>query len=71
MVSPYEIVSRHIAAALAEAARHAIPAETIASNLIGEAVRILKQHRSSDDIRSELSFAIDNIDQQDYAFLRP
>jgi hypothetical protein len=71
MVSPYELVSRHVAAALEEAASHAIPPETIASNLIGEAVRILKQHRRLDDIRSELNFVIDNLEDRDYEFMRP
>lgn len=71
MVSPYELVSRHVAAALEEADSHAIPPETIASNLIGEAVRILKQHRRLDDIRSELNFVIDNLEDRDYEFMRP
>lgn len=71
MVSPYELVNRHVAAALEEAAQHAIPVETIASNLIGEAVRLLKQNRTADDIRSELSFVMENIEERDYEFMRP
>jgi hypothetical protein len=71
MTTPYELVSRHVAALLQEAGGAAIPPETIAGTLIGEAVRILKERRTPDDIRSELMFAIENLEDRDYEFMRP
>lgn len=70
-ISPWELVNRHVEAALAEAAGTGIPAETVASNLITEAVRILKARRKADDIRAELQFAIENLQERDYEFMRP
>ena len=69
--SPWEVVNRHVEAALAEAGAANIPAETVASNLIAEAVRILKTRRPPDDIRAELQFAIENLQERDYEFMRP
>ncbi|MCW0234813.1 MAG: hypothetical protein OJJ21_14530 [Ferrovibrio sp.] len=69
--SPWEVVNRHVEAALAEAGAAGIPAETVASNLIAEAVRILKTRRQPDDIRAELQFAIENLQERDYEFMRP
>ena len=71
MASAYELVNRHVEALLAEAAASSVAPETVASNLITEAVRILKQHRAPADIASELTFAIENIEERDYEFMRP
>jgi len=70
-MSAWEMVNRHVEAALAEAVTTGIPAETIASNLITEAVRILKASRPIEDIRAELLFAIENLEDRDYEFMRP
>lgn len=70
-MSAWELVNRHVEAALAEAATAGVPAETVASNLITEAVRILKTRRTLDDIRGELQFAIENLKDRDYEFMRP
>lgn len=70
-MSAWELVNRHVEAALVEAAANGVPSETVASNLITEAVRILKGHRPLDDIRSELQFAIENLEDRDYEFMRP
>lgn len=70
-MSAWELVNRHVEAALAEAASAGVPAETVASNLITEAVRVLKTRRSLDDIRSELQFVIENLEDRDYEFMRP
>ena len=70
-MSAWELVNRHVEAALAEAATAGVAAETVASNLITEAVRILKNSRSPDDIRAELQFAIENLEDRDYEFMRP
>jgi hypothetical protein len=71
MTSAYLLVHGHVEAALSEAAKNAIAPETVASNLITEAVRILKAHRSLADVASELSFAIENLEDRDYEFMRP
>ena len=71
MTTPYELVAKHVEALLQEAMTVAIPPETVASTLIGEAVRILKEHRKPDDIRSELLFVIENLEDRDYEFMRP
>lgn len=70
-MSAWEMVNRHVEAALAEGASTGVPAETVASNLITEAVRILKLSRPLPDIRAELQFAIDNLEDRDYEFMRP
>lgn len=71
MTSVYELVHRHVEAALNEAAQHAIPPETVASDLIADAVRVLKTRRNIADIRSELMFVIENLEDRDYEFMRP
>jgi hypothetical protein len=71
MTSPYELVHRHVEAALADAATAAIAPETAGSALLAEAIRILKAHRSPADVKSELLFAIENLEDRDYEFMRP
>lgn len=70
-MSAYQLVNKHVEAALAEAKAAGMAPETIASNLLAEAVRILKQHRPLDNVRSELQFAIENLEDRDYEFMRP
>ncbi len=70
-MSAYALVNRHVEAALAEAASQSVPPATVGSNLLAEAVRVLKLQRGLDDIRSELQFAIDNLEERDYEFMRP
>lgn len=71
MASPYEIARRHLEAAVAEAGVSSIPPETVASAMLNEAVAVLKRVRPKDDVASELSFLIENLEDKDYAFLRP
>ena len=70
-MSAYQLVNKHVEAALAEAQAAGMAPETIASNLLAEAMRILKQHRPLDNVRSELQFAIENLEDRDYEFMRP
>jgi hypothetical protein len=70
-MSTWEIVNRHVEAILAEALTTGIPPETVASTLITEAIRILKTRRPLNDIRAELQFAIENLADRDYEFMRP
>lgn len=71
MTSSYEIAHRHLEAALAEGGRHGVPPDTMAGILISDAVRVLKSCRSLEDIKSELAFVIDNLEDRDYEFMRP
>ncbi|MEL3890803.1 hypothetical protein V6B08_11040 [Ferrovibrio sp. MS7] len=70
-MSAYQMVSRHVEAALAEAAKQSIAPDVVATNLLAEAVRILKQHRKPEDVRSALHFAIDTLEDRDWEFMRP
>ncbi|WP_430398127.1 hypothetical protein [Ferrovibrio sp.] len=70
-MSAYQLVNRHVEAALAEAAAAAVTPDVVATNLLAEAVRILKQHRKPEDVRSALQFAIDTLEDRDWEFMRP
>jgi hypothetical protein len=71
-MSPYQLVSRHIEAALTEAAGHSIDADVVARCLLSEAVRIFQRNRSNDDIASELVGLADNLDEDTpLVFMRP
>ncbi|MEK9967942.1 MAG: hypothetical protein VW600_02320 [Ferrovibrio sp.] len=70
-MSAWELVNRHVEAALADAATAGVPPETVASNLLTEAIRVMKTTRKLDDIRAELQFAIENLEDRDYEFMRP
>jgi hypothetical protein len=70
-MSNWEMVHRHVEAALAEASTRGTPPDAVASLLISEAIRILKASRPVDDIRAELQFAIENLTDRDYEFMRP
>lgn len=71
MTSPYELVHHHVEAALADAAQHKIAADTVASSLLVEAIRLMKAQRPLDDVKSQLLFAIENLEDRDYSFMRP
>jgi hypothetical protein len=71
-MSPYQLVSRHVAAALTEAAAASIDADVVARCLLSEAVRIFQRNRSNDDIASELVGLADNLDEDSpLVFMRP
>jgi hypothetical protein len=72
MMSPYQLVSRHVTAALAEAAAASIDADVVARCLLSDAVRIFQRNRSNDDIASELVGLADNLDEDNpLVFMRP
>ena len=71
MASPYELVHRHVAALLDEAGKESVAPETVASNLITEALKIMQQSRSNADIVSEVTFMLENLEERDYEFMRP
>ena len=71
-MSSYELVSRHVRAALDEAAAHSISSDVVARCLLSEAIRLFKQDRSNEDIAAELVAAADNLDEEaPLAFIRP
>jgi hypothetical protein len=71
-MSSHELVARHVAAALDEAASHSISSDVVARCLLSEAIRIFRQQRSIDDVAAELIAAADNLDEDaPLAFIRP
>lgn len=71
-MSSYELVCRHVRAALEEAASHSISSDVVARCFLSEAIRLFKQYRSNDDIAAELAAAADNLDEDaPLSFIRP
>jgi hypothetical protein len=71
MSSVYELVEKHLNAAVADAASGATPPAEVASAMIETAVRLLQKSRSNEDIASELQFVIENLEEHDHHFIRP
>jgi hypothetical protein len=71
-MSTHALVARHVQAALQEAATASIASDVVARCLLSEAIRIFREQRSNEDIASELTAAIDNLDEDaPLAFIRP
>ena len=72
-MSTYQMVAKHVEAALAEAAAQKIDSEVVARYLLSEAVRVFKLgNRSDKDIAAELVGLAENLeDDPTYAFMRP
>jgi len=71
-MSTYELVARHVEAALGEAADRKIADDVVARCLLSEAIRLFKRSRSNDDIAAELTAAADNLDDDSpLVFMRP
>jgi hypothetical protein len=71
-MSTYQLVSRHVEAALSEAADQKIADDVVARCLLSEAIRLFKNGRSNDDIAAELTAAADNLDDDTpLVFMRP
>lgn len=71
-MSSYELVCRHVCAALDEAASRSISSDVVARCFLSEAIRLFKQNRSNDDIAAELTAAADNLDEDaPLSFIRP
>lgn len=71
-MSSFELVSRHVRAALDEAATRSISSDVVARCLLSEAIRLFKQNRLNDDIAAELIAAADNLDEDTpLTFIRP
>jgi hypothetical protein len=71
-MSTYDLVARHVAAALEEAGEKSIASDVVARCLLSEAIRLFRQDRSIEDIAAELTAAVDNLDEDaPLAFIRP
>jgi hypothetical protein len=72
-MSAYEMVSRHVQSALAEAASQSVSEDVVARCLLSEAIRLFKAAaRSNDDIAAELTAAAENLDDDTpLVFMRP
>jgi len=71
-MSTYQLVARHVDAALSEAADKKIADDVVARCLLSEAIRLFKQGRSNEDIAAELVAAADNLDDDSpFVFMRP
>lgn len=66
------VVKKHLDAAVAEAGEQGHPPEIVARTALSFVIEIYRKHRDVDDIRTELQYAIDNLDpDQEYEFMRP
>jgi len=71
-MSTYQLVARHVEAALSEAADKRIAEDVVARCLLSEAIRLFKQGRCNEDIAAELVAAADNLDDESpLVFMRP
>jgi hypothetical protein len=71
-MSAYQMVSRHVQAALAEASDRSVSDDVVARCLLSEAIRLFKASRSTGDIAAELIAAADNLDDDSpLVFMRP
>lgn len=71
-MSTHQLVSRHVEAALQEAAAQSIADDVVARCLLSEAIRLFKRTRGNDDIAAELVAAADNLDDDSpLVFMRP
>lgn len=71
-MSTYELVARHVAAALKEAESQSIASDVVARCLLSEAIRLFRKDRTIEDIAAELTAAADNLDEDaPLAFIRP
>ena len=70
--SPSDIARRHVEAALAEGAAHGQPADTVARALLGAVVEVYRRERGAEDVRRELEFVAEHVDEDDdFPFMRP
>lgn len=72
-MSVYQLVAKHVEAALAEANSKSMDADVVGRALIAEAIRLFrKAGRSNADIASELTASAENLDDDEpMAFMRP
>ncbi|MFZ5780573.1 MAG: hypothetical protein ACOY4R_10290 [Pseudomonadota bacterium] len=71
-MSTYELVAKHVEAALREASERKISEDVVARCLLSEAIRLFRGSRTNADIAAELTAAADNLDEDSpLVFMRP
>lgn len=72
-MSAYQLVARHVEAALAEATAKSLDADVVGRALVAEAIRLFRSAgRSNPDIAAELTASAENLDDDEpMAFMRP
>ena len=72
-MSVYQLVAKHVEAALTEAASRSIDGDLVGRALVAEAIRLFRSAgRSNADIASELIASAENLDDDEpMAFMRP
>ncbi|HEY4345471.1 MAG TPA: hypothetical protein VGN05_14060 [Parvibaculum sp.] len=72
MATARDIVTAHIDAALKEAAEFQIPSDVLGRVMFEQVLRIWRETRTEEDIKSELLTAIEHLDpDEDFMFMRP
>lgn len=72
MTTARDIIEPHIEAALAEAAEKQISTDAMARIMFEQALRIWRETRTPEDIRTEILEAADHLDpDEDFGFMRP
>ena len=72
MTSARDIVTPHVDAMAEEAKALQIPGDVLGRILFEQVLRIWRESRSLEDIREELTTAIDHLDpDEDFGFMRP
>lgn len=72
MAGPYELARQHLDTAMATAAAENIDPDRFAKALLSELLQQLRRRRSAEDIRSEVAFELENLeDDQEFTFMRP
>ncbi|ABS62504.1 conserved hypothetical protein [Parvibaculum lavamentivorans DS-1] len=72
MANARDVIMPHIEAALAEAAEKKLSQDAMARIMFEQALRIWRECRTPEDIRTEIMEAADHLDpDEDFMFMRP
>jgi hypothetical protein len=67
-----DLARRHAQAAIDEGRTNGHPPDSVARALLGVVVEIYRHERGADDIRRELQFVAEHLDEdEDFEFMRP
>lgn len=72
MTSARDIVTKHVEAMMADANAEQIPGDVLGRIMFEQVLRIWRESRTLEDIRTELETSIEHLDpDEDFAFMRP
>lgn len=72
MGSVSDLARRHAQAAIDEGAAHGHSADAVARALLGAVVEIYRRERGAGDVRRELEFVAEHVEEDDdFPFMRP